>query len=60
MSCVLARMKDSALCSAITSVVMWEWKAKKKGNKKVWFHLGAVYTESQELAHTDSPQPADS
>lgn len=59
MSCVLARMKGSALCSAITSVVMWEWEAKRKGIEEVWFHLGAVYTESQEpSAHTHSPQTA--
>ena len=59
MSCALARMKGSALHSAITSVFMWEWEAKQKCNEKVWLHLGAVYIESQELlAHTHSPQTA--
>lgn len=53
---MLARMKGAMPRSAITSVFMWEWKAKKKCNEKVWFHLGAVYIESQELpAHTLSP-----
>lgn len=51
--------QDERLCAAITSVFVWEWRAKKKCNDKVWFHLGAVYVESEELpAHTYSPLTA--
>lgn len=51
----MVRMKGSAPRSAITSVFMWEWKAKQKCNEKVWFHLGVVYLQSQDLpAHTHS------
>lgn len=54
---MLARMKGSVLRNAITSVFMWEWRAKKKCNEKVWFHLGVVYIQSEEFqAHTHSSQ----
>lgn len=57
MRCALARIKGSVL--PLPLCLCGSGKQRKKCNKKVWFHLGAVYVEGEELpAHTHSPQTA--
>lgn len=57
MSCVLARIKGSEL--PLPLCLCGSGEQREKCNEKVWFHLGAVYVESEELpAHTHSPQTA--